>query len=108
MGLAGTDYEIKEHILPSGRPLGTVVAHSLTWLRIEGFTHSPHRVAYSRLTLTAKALAAMNATPSGLDMRLGDQLAEAAKGAASEAGKSAIGAVVGEVIGGFVKGALGG
>ena len=78
---------------------------ALAWLQSEGFINAQGDDSNYQVVLTAKALAALNATPDSLNKKsLGKQLGDAAKGAGGEVANKAIGEIVGQVLGGIAKG----
>jgi hypothetical protein len=87
--------------LESGRTFGEILSYTAGWLALEGFTHASGAHARSRVCLTTKALAAMNAVPEKLQQPLGSQLAEAAKQGSSDAGKLKLAELVGTLLGSF-------
>jgi hypothetical protein len=58
-----------------GRPFAEVFAHSLNWLSNEGYVRSAGSLAYEKVTLTTKGLAALNAVPQGPSATIGSTLA---------------------------------
>jgi hypothetical protein len=87
------------HILQSGRSFDVVFAHSLNWLSNEGFVRSFGALAFEKVTLTTKGLAALNAIPQGLSTTIGSTLATNA----SAGNLSGVGDLIGGMIGGFTK-----
>jgi hypothetical protein len=87
--------------LESGRTFGVVLSLTAGWLASEGFIHAFGDHARSRVCLTAKALAAMNAVPEKLDASFGIQITEAAEQGKSEDGKLKLGELVGSLLGSF-------
>ena len=87
--------------LESGRTFGELLAYTAAWLALEGFTHPSGPHSRSRVCLTTKALAAINAVPEKLNQSLGSQLAEAAKQGSSKAGKLKLAELVGTLLGSF-------
>ena len=75
------------------------VAEVVDWLKLEGFLHSISVGPRTEYQLTSKALAVLNAEPSGLDQPLRMKLTSAVKDAGSTAGKALISSVVGHIIG---------
>ncbi len=53
--------------LPSGRRFDEVFESTMRWLHVQGFTNTYGSNARERATLTARALAAMNAVPPALE-----------------------------------------
>ncbi len=87
--------------LESGRLFGVVLSLTTGWLASEGFIHPFGDHPRSRVCLTAKALAAMNAVPEKLSGSFGIQITEAAKQGKSEDGKLKLGELVGSLLGSF-------
>jgi|ERR1700716_2505993 hypothetical protein len=104
MGAAASS-EWSAHALPSGRPLGEVLLHSVKWLSEEGYVRSGGLTPYEQVTLTEKGLAALNSVPQGLSATVGSSLVKATSG--SERNLSGIGDLVGGMIGGLAKSVLG-
>lgn len=97
--------------LPNGDAFYLVLISANDWLEKEGFVRMDTMFGQSEPVLTAKALAVMNATPSGISggKPLGAQLSDAAKGAGRSASNAAISDLVGQAIGmaaGFAKGLI--
>jgi hypothetical protein len=87
--------------MESGRTFSEVLSLTAGWLAAEEFTRpfGPH--PRSRVVLTTKALAAMNATPEKLKQSLGSQIADAAKQGSSNEGKLKLAELVGTLLGSF-------
>ena len=90
------------HVLPSGRTLNEMVAHTIGWLNRERYISAYGGHPAERVVLTTKGLAAMNATPIELNRSVGTELREAA-GKAGSMNLSAVGDLIGGVFGGFAK-----
>lgn len=103
MGRAGGYAGYDTGRLPDGTSVNEFVSAAADWLKSEGFVRTnPHDPLVS-VILTAKALAALNASPSSLEPKLGSKLAGAVKAAGTETGRAAIGETVGQIIGAVVK-----
>ncbi len=89
-------------VLESGRTFGQMLAHTVGWLVSEGFMRSFGAHPRSRVILTTKALAAMNAIPEKLGQSIGSQIAAAANEGSSNVGKLKLAELVGTLIGNFV------
>jgi hypothetical protein len=100
MGADGTDWPA--HVLPSGRTLNEMVAHTIGWLNREGFISAYGSHPAERVVLTTKGLAAMNVTPAELKRSVGTELREAA-GKGGSMNLSAVGDLIGGALGGFTK-----
>jgi hypothetical protein len=95
----GVSAPSSSHVLPSGKSFTEVFAHSLNWLRNEGYVRSGGFPYGDQVKLTTKGLATLNAVPQGLSTTVGSTLATNA----SSRDWSSVGDVVGGIIGGFTK-----
>jgi hypothetical protein len=101
MGAEGNDWG--RHILPSGRSVGDMLAHTIGWLKQEGyFVHYGARPA-ANAVLTEKGLIAMSKVPSGLKNSVGRELLKEAKTSKANLNYSGIGDLIGGIFGGFTK-----
>ena len=87
--------------LQSGRTFMAMLSLTAGWLASEGFIHPFGDHPRSRVGLTSKALAAMNAVPEKLSASFGSQITEAVKEGSSEAGKRKLAELVGSLLGSF-------
>jgi hypothetical protein len=87
--------------LESGRTFAAMLSLTAGWLASEGFIRPFGDHPRSRVGLTSKALAAMNAVPEKLKESLGSQISEAVKDGTSEAGKRKLAELVGSLLGSF-------
>jgi hypothetical protein len=87
--------------LESGRSFGVALSLTAGWLSREGFTRAFGAHPRSRVCLTTKGLAAMNAVPAKLQPPIGTQLAEAAKHGSSPEGRRKIAELAGTFLGSF-------
>jgi hypothetical protein len=103
-GVQGSDWTA--HRLPSGKNFSEVLAHTIGWLKHQGYIASFGLHPATGVMLTDKGLAALSTTPQGLSATVGSSLVKAA----GEAGSnwSVIGDLLGGIFGGFTKSITGG
>lgn len=87
--------------LETGRTFAAVLSLTAGWLNSEGFVRAFGDHARSRVCLTTKGFAAMNAVPKELGGTVGTQITEAAKQGTSQAGKLKLAELVGSLLGSF-------
>jgi hypothetical protein len=99
MGVDAADWP--NHTLPSGRSLNDVMANTIGWLSAEGYTSHYGAHPASRVVLTTRGLAALNAKPSELGGPVGEELKRVTE--PDSVNLRAIGDLIGGIFGGFTK-----